>query len=230
MIGLKTAAVSAALGVSGYSGTALVLNPAAGEDVRRVETAALALQAGLSPEAAVMATAIAEGESHHRDAAEGDTTITDDTWGPSLGRWQIRCYWSQVGTGQTRDCTRLNDAVFNARSMVEVSGGGENWRPWSVWLSGEYERYLPDARAAVAAASGKTVIGGEVVGGPAPVAGPSVERTPGRLGKNVWRLLMNGWAALGGSKNPEVQDRWQELDRELFGVPAPTSSQPGTLP
>lgn len=223
---IRAAAVSAALGVTGFSGTQLLLNPAADEPQRRLETAALALQAGLSPDEASMAVAIAEGESHHRDAAEGDTTITDGTWGPSLGRWQIRCYWSEVGTGGTRDCTRLNDAEFNAHSMFVVSGGGENWRPWSVYLSGEYERYLPDARAAVAQMAGVTVYG---PGGPVTATVPPVERTPGRLGSNTWRLLMKGWTWVGGSKNPEVRDRWQDLDRELFGV-GPSSTRPVTSP
>lgn len=221
-LALASAAVSSVLGVGG----ALVITPGATEDVRRQETAALALDAGLDPAAAVMATAIAEAESHHRDGAEGDTTITDGTWGPSKGRWQVRCLWGQVGTGAYRDCTRLDDPKFNANAMLQISGGGEHWYDWSVWLNDSYQQYLPAAREAVAAVSGVT----EVVAG-APV-GPlvqatTVERTPKRLGLNLWRMVMNGWTAIGGSTNPGVRSRWAEVDRELFGVSQP---EPSTLP
>lgn len=219
-VALAGAAVSA---LTGTGAATLVVTPGATEDVRRVETAALALDAGLSPDDAVTATAIAEAESHHRDAAEGDTTITDGEWGPSYGRWQIRCMWSQVGTGGTRDCNRLDDPKFNAASMVQVSGGGENWRPWSVYLHDLYQPYLPAAREAVAQVSGVTeVVAGSPVG--PPVQGVTVERTPKRLGMNLWRMVVDGWTAIGGSSNPEVRSKWQDMDRELFGVqpePAP---------
>lgn len=214
-MGVRAAVVAGVLGVTGGAGTSAVVHRGDGLDPAR-ETAALALNAGLTPEQAVIATAIAFGESNHRDAAEGDTTITDGTWGPSLGRWQIRCYWADIGTGRERDCSRLADPQFNAHSMFVVSGGGQNWRPWSVYLHGVYEQFLPDARRAVNDVTG---------GGVEPVAyfpkggstGPQVERTPGRLAANVWRFLVDGWVSLGRTSDPAVRDRWSDVDRGLFG-------------
>jgi hypothetical protein len=179
------------------------------------------LEAGLSPEQAVMAVAIASGESGHRDAAEGDTTITDGTWGPSLGRWQVRCLWSEIGTGGTRDCSLLNDPKKNARSMYEISSGGTNWRPWSVYLHSLHEPYLADARRAVDDVTGNPSVYVQTASGgrePAPAA-PPVERTPGRLLDNLWRLTMDRWVSIGRSSSPEVREAWQEADAELFGAP-----------
>jgi hypothetical protein len=102
----------------------------------------LAKDAGLSPAAATIATAISKAESGWRTDAMGDTTITTGTWGPSIGLWQIRSVKAQSGTGKSRDATRLTDPAFNARSMVEISGGGKNWTPWSVFTSGAYKKYL----------------------------------------------------------------------------------------
>jgi len=102
----------------------------------------LATDAGLSPAAAAIATAIAKAESGWRTDAMGDTTLTTSTWGPSVGLWQVRSLKAETGTGRTRDASRLTDPAFNARSMVAISGGGQNWKPWSVFTSGAYRKYL----------------------------------------------------------------------------------------
>lgn len=102
----------------------------------------LAKDAGLTPAAAAIATAIARAESGWRTDAVGDTTIQTDKWGPSVGLWQIRSLKADQGTGRSRDATRLTDPAFNARAMVEISGAGANWRPWSVFTSGAYRQYL----------------------------------------------------------------------------------------
>jgi hypothetical protein len=218
-MGLRAAAVAAALGVGGGGATAAVIDHNDGLDPMR-ETAALALEAGLTPEQAVTATAIATAESGNRDAAEGDTTITDGTWGPSLGRWQVRCVWSQSGTGGTRDCDALNDPHKNARSMFEVSGGGTNWAPWSVWLYDLYVPHLADARRAVGDVTGNPSAFTQLAaGGRQPAAVATVERTPRRFLDNVWRLTVGGWLALGKSDNPAVRDAWTSVDGELFKAP-----------
>lgn len=102
----------------------------------------LAKDAGLNPTQATIATAIAKGESGWRTDAVGDVSLQDSKWGPSIGLWQIRSLKAESGTGGTRDATRLTDPAFNARSMVAISGAGKNWRPWTVYTSGAYEKYL----------------------------------------------------------------------------------------
>lgn len=103
---------------------------------------ALARQAGLDPTAAAIATAIAWGESGLRTDAVGDTTITTDKWGPSVGLWQVRSLKADKGTGRTRDADALLDPAFNARAMVEISAGGTNWRPWTIYTNGAWRNYI----------------------------------------------------------------------------------------
>lgn len=102
----------------------------------------LARGAGLSPTAAVVAAAVALGESGGNPDAVGDTSLADGKWGPSVGLWQIRSLRADQGTGRARDASRLADPTFNARAMAEISGAGGNWRPWSVFTSGKYRQYL----------------------------------------------------------------------------------------
>lgn len=113
------------------------------------QIAALALSVGLTGENAAIATAIAMGESNGNTEARGDTTITNATWGPSIGLWQIRSINSQRGTGGERDELANIDPKHNAAAMMSISNGGKNWRPWSVYTSGKYRTYLPQARLAV---------------------------------------------------------------------------------
>jgi hypothetical protein len=108
----------------------------------------LARDAGLNPAAAVTATAIAKAESGLRTDAVGDVGLQDSKWGPSIGLWQVRSVKAESGKGTSRDGTRLADPAFNARSMVEISGGGTNWRPWSVFLHGSYRQFVDQAAAA----------------------------------------------------------------------------------
>lgn len=104
----------------------------------------LARSAGLDPAQAGIATAIAMAESGLRTDAVGDTGIQTSRWGPSVGLWQVRSLKADYGTGRTRDASRLTDPAFNARSMVEISRAGSNWRPWSVYASGKYREHLAD--------------------------------------------------------------------------------------
>lgn len=102
----------------------------------------LARQQGLSVEQAKIATAIAKGESGFRTDARGDTTITDATWGPSIGLWQIRSLNAQKGTGGHRDELANTDPVHNAKAMAAISLGGTNWRPWTIYTNGAYKNHL----------------------------------------------------------------------------------------
>lgn len=104
----------------------------------------LARSTGLDPAKAAVATAIAMAESGLDTNAVGDTGLQTSTWGPSIGLWQIRSLKADSGTGRARDATRLSDPAFNAKAMQEISAGGTNWGPWSVFTSGKYRDYLKE--------------------------------------------------------------------------------------
>ena len=187
------------------------------------QSAALALSAGLTHDQAVMATAIAVPESGSTDTALGDTTITDDTWGPSYGRWQIRCIWD-APEGSTRDCSgSLHDPVANARAMFEISGGGTNWRPWTGYLTGAYQDSLADAERAVSDV--------ERAGGIAPLptssspaGSPTTDRSPGGFARNLWSIGVRSWLRTGQivSVVPGGRTAWEQVDSTLF--PATTAA------
>lgn len=117
------------------------------------QIAALALGAGWSPGDATTATAIALAESSGRTDAVGDEHLTDSTWGPSIGLWQVRSLRAEDGSGAARDATRLTDPQFNARAAYQISSGGGTWRPWSMYTNGGYRRHLGVARDGVANAA-----------------------------------------------------------------------------
>lgn len=102
----------------------------------------LARGAGLTPVAAVTATAVAQAESGLRSDAIGDTALEDGTWGPSVGLWQIRSQKAQYGTGQPRDASRLADPAFNAWAMAQISGAGKSFKPWTTYTKGAYKQYM----------------------------------------------------------------------------------------
>lgn len=109
---------------------------------------ARARAAGLGVGAATIATAIALAESSGRADAQGDVGIQTDTWGPSVGLWQVRSLKAEQGTGRTRDAAKLADPAQNAKSMVEISRGGKSWAPWTAYTSGAYLRHTRAAEAA----------------------------------------------------------------------------------
>lgn len=113
------------------------------------EVHALAVLHGLTHEQAITATAIAWAESGLNPAAIGDVDLEDNTWGPSVGLFQIRSLRSDTGTGKERDVERLGDPSFNTRSMVAISAGGTNWMPWSVYKNGRFLAHIDAVRAAV---------------------------------------------------------------------------------
>ncbi len=123
---------------------------------------ALARQAGFDPASAVIAAAIAAGESGLNPAAVGDVTLQDATWGPSVGLMQVRTLKADTGTGRTRDITVLRDPLANMQAAYEISHGGRDWTPWSVYTSGKYRTFLGQARDAAAVAP-RTIPGATVV-------------------------------------------------------------------
>ena len=115
---------------------------------------AYAVGAGLSSDAAMMATAIAgwagsphPGESGGDTQAVGDTALEDAKWGPSVGLWQIRSLRSEKMDGTSRDYHALFNPEHNAKSMYEISSGGTNWQPWSIYKAGLHEQNLKALRS-----------------------------------------------------------------------------------
>lgn len=114
--------------------------------------------AGLSVAAATIATAIALAESSGDDQVLGDTTIQTSEWGPSVGLWQIRTRKDQWGTGGDRDLLALRGNVARqAEAMRNISAGGTNWAPWTVYTRGTYNQFLGQAQQAAGVSSGAGV-------------------------------------------------------------------------
>lgn len=125
------------------------------------QIAGYARGAGLTDSAAVAtATAIALAESGGRTDAVGDLTLVTATWGPSVGLWQIRSVVTERGRRTSRDYDALFDPAHNARAMVEISSGGTNWTPWSVYKSGVYSKYAQAAQGAAGAPPLSSAAGG----------------------------------------------------------------------
>lgn len=113
------------------------------------QVADLGWAVGLRGDALAVAIAIAKGESHFDAHAVGDVALQDAKWGPSLGLWQVRSLkQAYLHLEPIRDPAKLKDAAFNAKAMYRISGGGNNWRPWSVYTSGAYRNHLAAARRA----------------------------------------------------------------------------------
>lgn len=100
--------------------------------------------AGFSGEALVTMVAISLGESGGNPRAQNLNASED-----SRGLSQINTYAHPQYNKE-----QLYDPYYNAQAAYEVSGGGENFGPWTVYSKGMYEQYLDEARAAVAAIGG----------------------------------------------------------------------------
>lgn len=131
----------------GSTGVGGVNVPAAG--ALSIEQALrLAKGAGLGGTALQMAVAIAMGESGLRADAQGDQSLMDNKWGPSVGLWQVRTLKGETGKGTNRDIQALlADPNFQAKAMASISGGGKNWQPWSIYTSGAYQKNMAPVRS-----------------------------------------------------------------------------------
>jgi hypothetical protein len=167
-----------------------------------VQVAAVAIGAGWSAGDAVIATAIAFRESGGNSDARGDVGIQTATWGPSIGLWQIRSLKAQTGTGGQRDeVANLNPQV-NAKHAFEISNGGKNWNPWSVFTSGTYlagtnlQRATNAVTLAIAsgAISGNAGAAGGFAGATGTASGQA-NQLGGITDPNSWKRI--GFFALG---------------------------------
>jgi hypothetical protein len=131
--GTHTTTTSGGSGGSYHAGVSNVLKPQ--------QIALVAQKAGFSGENLVIAVAVALGESSGNANAIGRSK--------TYGLWQIlaSAHPSLIKPSDP-DASRWYDAYVNARFAYKISGG-KNWRPWSVYNSGSYQRYMDKARAGV---------------------------------------------------------------------------------
>lgn len=110
----------------------------------RLEACQALYNAGFTREATQVMLAVSQGESGLRLEAEGDQTLTNNTWGYSIGAFQIRTLKAQTGTGSCRDIQALKTQGWNfhAKCAYQISAQGTNFKPWTVWLKGTYKQYL----------------------------------------------------------------------------------------
>jgi hypothetical protein len=101
------------------------------QSATEAQVADLARSAGFPEPTIARAVAVAKCESSLRPDAKGDGHLVDVEWGPSIGIWQIRSRWADLGTGRPRDPSRLTDPAFNARAAYALSAGGADWSAWS---------------------------------------------------------------------------------------------------
>jgi hypothetical protein len=119
----------------------------------------------------VVAYAVACAESSKRPCVSGDN-------GNSIGLWQIN-----VPSHSEYDSNQLTDPSYNAQSAVQISSGGENWRPWTTWKNGAYKQYVPEAESALGVASqGSVFLIGEKV---RVTTGLNVRFKPGTSGSMI---------------------------------------------
>ena len=96
---------------------------------------------GLSDSEAVVAVAVALAEAGGRTQAVSPTN--------DVGVWQINMPAHQPAHPDWTE-SWLKDPVHNGQAAAVVSGGGQNWRPWTTFRTGRYRAFLTRARAAVA--------------------------------------------------------------------------------
>lgn len=96
--------------------------------------------AGFTGDALVTAVAVAMAES------QGVPQKSKYPGEESYGMWQVH-----IPSHPEYTPDQMMDPAQNAQAAFKISGGGANWKPWSVYKSGAYQQYLDEARAAVGA-------------------------------------------------------------------------------
>jgi hypothetical protein len=105
----------------------------------------LLIDGGFSPDQARTMTAIAQAESARDPAAVGDVALQNNTFGPSVGLFQIRTVKAETGDGTDRDIELLTgDVRAQVQAAFNISDGGTNFRPWSTFNSGSFRKFLDE--------------------------------------------------------------------------------------
>ncbi len=120
------------------------------------QIASLARDAGFAGDDLVTAVAVALAESGGDPEAYNPETAAGTAPGRgSYGLWQI-----YRAAHPDLDAVDLTDPPANARAAFQIYSAARGFRPWSTYLHGLHEQFMPTARDAVA--------------NPAPYAGGSV--------------------------------------------------------
>lgn len=201
----------------------LVADVAAGENAPGLLGAAqAAFKAGLRGEALVTAIAIAQAESGGNPRAHNPNASTGDN---SYGYWQINMLGGLQGPRLRQFGISSNDQLFdantNAKAMYIVSGGGSNWRPWSVYKSGKYKQHMDTARQMAAMVEAGT--------GSRPLAAHGMQDLVKFGGVTVGRPVaqaLNGWLEQGGrpvslTDGYRTRAQQEDLYRRKPGLAAP---------
>lgn len=107
----------------------------------QAEIYTLALRAGLTPDRAKIAAAVAMAESGGNPNAYNGAGADD-----SYGLWQINMKGAlqapRIRLFRITSNLDLFDPKVNARAMAIVSERGATWSPWTTYTSGRYRQYL----------------------------------------------------------------------------------------
>ncbi len=127
----------------GFSGPAN-LRPQSGTTAQReAQLRDAASKAGFTGNALNMAVAIGMAES---GGNAGEVNNNPGTGDLSYGDWQINMLGGMGPQRRAQYGLSSNDALLdpytNARVAYAMSGGGQNWNPWSTFKSGAYRQYL----------------------------------------------------------------------------------------
>ncbi|HEY2089899.1 MAG TPA: hypothetical protein VGH54_28245 [Mycobacterium sp.] len=108
---------------------------------------ALARRAGLPPDKAVKAAAVAMAESGGRTWV----TSPNPDGGTNVGPWQLD---TPGGGGSGYTVAQLQNPYTNAEAMAKASGNGTDWSSWQTAAEGSDQQYIPAALTASTKESG----------------------------------------------------------------------------
>jgi tape measure domain-containing protein len=150
----------------------------------------LAKSAGFGANDAAIMAAIAMAESGGRSGAHNNNASTGDN---SYGLWQINMLGGMGPQRRRQFGIAENDALFDPATNANAARavfGSQGFGAWSVYRSGAYKQYLPEAQAAAAAgvAGGQAYRVGDIIpqsATGAAAAGPA----PGSFAGDAARLI-----------------------------------------
>ena len=120
--------------------------PTAGTKLSDEQIAKAAYNAGFRGPELITAIAVAKAESQGYSHATNSYSEGGKQY-QVAGLWQI----SDIHKSNSKLAeffANIFDPQTNAKAAYEISGGGSNWLPWSVYKSGAYKEHLDSAKVA----------------------------------------------------------------------------------